>query len=634
MMSTPAHGSTSSARARHARTSRRRRARSARAGSRRPRRTTCGGSRTAGRRCRADRCEVILYTPEHDATFWSLGAEGARRVIDLWADRTAALGARDDVDVRARVREQRCRGRRDDHAPARPDLRIRLRSRTLPLRELRSAERRSASRGDARGRDRAGLARVGARGSDLPVRAVRLVPDDAVPDLPSLERRGPRRPRRPPGRRARAPRPAVRRADAVHALDPPAAVRRSRLAAGAAARRDRLAVARAASVPRLRRGRRARLGRLLQPGRARGTPPRSLRDAVCRRAGRRGDALDSLLFLGGRPSWELPSCRASASLQPGDPRAVPDAASSRRRSSPTRRRGSRPSTARWELPTRRRGPRRHRAALGRARGWREVRGPGPLDDAGLRPAPLHERRDALRRASAAACPSTTRRASTGGAFTLPRGWRRATCRPAVRRRRGGAVRARQRRAGRDRRRTPARRPSSTSPSSCATDGPERASSRSSSAGRTRASSKTRISGGTPGSSRDDLPLRRRTRGPSTTSSPGADMDGCAGRRDAGSGESGAAASTRAGGSCVDGPLERATDGEVRSPATLVGGGPGALHARRVDRRAARASPAAVGFRRRRDPRSPAARQREARADPRRQPPRPRRHPRAARSRAS
>jgi UDPglucose--hexose-1-phosphate uridylyltransferase len=45
-----------------------------------------------------DRCEVVLYTPDHDAAFWSLGAGGARRVIDLWADRTIALGARDDVE--------------------------------------------------------------------------------------------------------------------------------------------------------------------------------------------------------------------------------------------------------------------------------------------------------------------------------------------------------------------------------------------------------------------------------------------------------------------------------------------------------------------------------------------------------
>lgn len=45
-----------------------------------------------------DRCELVLYTPDHDAEFWSLGLDGARRVVDLWADRTAALGARDDVD--------------------------------------------------------------------------------------------------------------------------------------------------------------------------------------------------------------------------------------------------------------------------------------------------------------------------------------------------------------------------------------------------------------------------------------------------------------------------------------------------------------------------------------------------------
>lgn len=45
-----------------------------------------------------DRCEVVLYTSDHDASFWSLGVGGARRVIDLWAERTAALGGRDDVD--------------------------------------------------------------------------------------------------------------------------------------------------------------------------------------------------------------------------------------------------------------------------------------------------------------------------------------------------------------------------------------------------------------------------------------------------------------------------------------------------------------------------------------------------------
>ncbi|MGH9113830.1 MAG: galactose-1-phosphate uridylyltransferase [Acidimicrobiales bacterium] len=44
-----------------------------------------------------DRSEVVLYTPQHDLTFPELGLDGALRVVDLWTDRTAALGRRDDV---------------------------------------------------------------------------------------------------------------------------------------------------------------------------------------------------------------------------------------------------------------------------------------------------------------------------------------------------------------------------------------------------------------------------------------------------------------------------------------------------------------------------------------------------------
>ena len=44
-----------------------------------------------------DRCEVILYSPEHDQTLASLGVDQARKVIDLWAERTTALGGRPDV---------------------------------------------------------------------------------------------------------------------------------------------------------------------------------------------------------------------------------------------------------------------------------------------------------------------------------------------------------------------------------------------------------------------------------------------------------------------------------------------------------------------------------------------------------
>lgn len=44
------------------------------------------------------RVEVLLYTPHHDATLWGLGVDGIRAVLDLWAERTVALGARPDVD--------------------------------------------------------------------------------------------------------------------------------------------------------------------------------------------------------------------------------------------------------------------------------------------------------------------------------------------------------------------------------------------------------------------------------------------------------------------------------------------------------------------------------------------------------
>lgn len=42
--------------------------------------------------------EVILYSPHHEASLASLGCAGARRVIDLWAERTAALLARPEID--------------------------------------------------------------------------------------------------------------------------------------------------------------------------------------------------------------------------------------------------------------------------------------------------------------------------------------------------------------------------------------------------------------------------------------------------------------------------------------------------------------------------------------------------------
>ena len=43
------------------------------------------------------RAEVILYTTDHDASFWSLGVEGAAAVVALWSERTEELGQRSDV---------------------------------------------------------------------------------------------------------------------------------------------------------------------------------------------------------------------------------------------------------------------------------------------------------------------------------------------------------------------------------------------------------------------------------------------------------------------------------------------------------------------------------------------------------
>ncbi|SFT75268.1 UDPglucose--hexose-1-phosphate uridylyltransferase [Geodermatophilus amargosae] len=44
------------------------------------------------------RCEVVLFTSDHDQQFAGLGRERARLVVDVWADRTAELGALDGVE--------------------------------------------------------------------------------------------------------------------------------------------------------------------------------------------------------------------------------------------------------------------------------------------------------------------------------------------------------------------------------------------------------------------------------------------------------------------------------------------------------------------------------------------------------
>jgi UDPglucose--hexose-1-phosphate uridylyltransferase len=42
--------------------------------------------------------EVVLYSPDHDASLASLGVPGVRHVVDLWTERTTALLARPEVE--------------------------------------------------------------------------------------------------------------------------------------------------------------------------------------------------------------------------------------------------------------------------------------------------------------------------------------------------------------------------------------------------------------------------------------------------------------------------------------------------------------------------------------------------------
>ena len=42
--------------------------------------------------------EVVVYTDDHDATLADLPVERVARIVDVWADRYAVLGARDEID--------------------------------------------------------------------------------------------------------------------------------------------------------------------------------------------------------------------------------------------------------------------------------------------------------------------------------------------------------------------------------------------------------------------------------------------------------------------------------------------------------------------------------------------------------
>ena len=152
-------------------------------------------------------------------------------MIDLWADRTLDLGARDDVDY-VLVFENRGRevGATIDH----PHGQIYAYDAVPP----RAVTELSRDPGPALGPDAVGdrlVAEVGGFRAWVPVAAswpfeLLVAPRDQVADLPSLDRGRPGRPGPPAHRRPPAPRPALRSAHAAHAVVPPATDRRQPLA--------------------------------------------------------------------------------------------------------------------------------------------------------------------------------------------------------------------------------------------------------------------------------------------------------------------------------------------------------------------------------------------------------------------
>jgi UDPglucose--hexose-1-phosphate uridylyltransferase len=134
-----------------------------------------------------ERCEVVLYTPRHDATFWELGVDGAHRVVELWAERTAALGARPDIayvlvfenrgpEVGATITHPHGQIYAFDFVPE------------MPLRELHRGGPVSAP-GDRLVAVADGWRAWVPEAPTFPY-VLLLMPDDEVPDLPSLDTAG------------------------------------------------------------------------------------------------------------------------------------------------------------------------------------------------------------------------------------------------------------------------------------------------------------------------------------------------------------------------------------------------------------------------------------------------------------
>ena len=159
-----------------------------------------------------DRCEVVLYTPDHDVSFPDLAGAAARRVVDLWAERTEALGDRPEVDY---VLVFENRGERwGHHRPPHGQIYAYDHVPDAPLAELRRSARGDCSLCPQPDPELMVAEATGWRAwvpaaSAYPY-GLLLAPDVHRPDLPALD--GPqRRAGRPAGGRAGPDRPAVRR---------------------------------------------------------------------------------------------------------------------------------------------------------------------------------------------------------------------------------------------------------------------------------------------------------------------------------------------------------------------------------------------------------------------------------------
>jgi UDPglucose--hexose-1-phosphate uridylyltransferase len=146
------------------------------------------------------RCEVVCFTSDHDATFTDLAPERVRTVIDVWADRTAELGAMPEVaqvfpfENRGKeigVTLQHSHGQIYGYPLVTPRTATMLaraaehRERTgrLLLRDILDAERADGSRMVIEGRYWSAYVPYAAR---WPVE-VHLAPHRDVPDLPALD---------------------------------------------------------------------------------------------------------------------------------------------------------------------------------------------------------------------------------------------------------------------------------------------------------------------------------------------------------------------------------------------------------------------------------------------------------------